>query len=541
MHLEVTDTRTLKDDEPKRASYEYHYKPVSIGSHSANTLQLPELDVAEYHALLLPVGDRGDQWNFQPTTPNAVTYINGDVAMEPRPLEDGDVLKISYFELTFTLDLPEELELPEPSNMEELAKIKNYPLPARAEVNRGEDDIIMTPTMQRSLAEFGLQLRQCVDFASLLDTTLTYLMHELSARSAWMGVRRNSVSQMEFVAGKSESGAYTGEPWNLECFNYRCLSRHQHIRIPKTGQPDTQSALAVPILGQKTVLGLIYADTRRRTRVFDEADLAFLTVVSRFVASQLEAIIGDFAEQRAQLAGGELAFLHQVQERLDPKSVPGFPGLQLAAYAKSGSTSSGDFYDITKLPNGLFAAMFGHVEGSITRIALAMSEARAAFRAGACHADPPHVHLQLFNMLLFDENDPCSMSAVVMVMNPKSGALEYSMAGEIGAMLVDRHGEPRFLSPQDQPPVGADRSARFVPHKERLQEGELLAFFSPGCASATSSEGDILGRQRFIDGVCDNHGQQASGVMKDLLSDLGPYLKAGTVLSDVTVVLVGRS
>jgi len=541
MHLEITDVRTLKDAEPKTQRLEFHDTPNSVGAHSANTVQLADTDIGDYHAMILPIGDESEEWLYQPTTPDDGTKINGEPVAGPQPLDDGDIIEITHFQLKFILDQAPELELPEPSDLDELAKIKQFPLPERAEVRRGDEDITLSSEMQERLARFGLKLRLCQDFAQLLEETLDFLVPEIGARMVWMGVRRNPSAKLEFVAGKSEKGRLTTEPAMFDCFEYRCLSRRQYIRLPKTPDADTQSALAVPIVGEKGTLGLIIANTRRRTRVFDESDFGFLVIISRFVASQLEAIIGEHIALRHRLAGGELAFLREVQEKLDPTDVPNWPGIQLSAFAKPGSVRGGDIYDITRLPNGLAAFLLGSISGSTARTALAMTEVRTAFRIAAMHADPPHVQFKAMNWLFQTDSEPCKLAAVLLVMNPKTGAAEFSVAGNVGAIVVDDKGEARVLHDPNVPPLGETRNFDYKPARARIKPGELLALFSPGCRLVKNAAGAELGEESLISSISDGFGQPASTAMDDLKVDLAPYLRQGVAEDDVTIMLVRRA
>jgi hypothetical protein len=438
------------------------------------------------------------------------------------------------------MDQAPELELPEPTNLDELAKIRQYPLPSRADVRRGDENVSLTPVMQKEIASFGLSLRACGDFASLLEVTLDGLIRALGARTAWMGLRRDVIGPLEQVAGKSDRGEYVGEPWNLDAFTYRCMTRHQFIRLPKTGQPETQSVIAVPILGSRASMGLIIVDTRRRTRVFDEGDLHLVTMISRLVASQWEAIVGAMVTQRKRLSSDERSLVREVQARLDPSSVPDWPQLHMSAYAKPGTESAGDIHDVTRLPNGLASFMIGTVKAATIRTAIALAEVRSAFRVAAMHADPPHVLLQELNYLLYDSSNPCALTVANIVMNPKTGAAEFATAGEIGALIVDARGNARELAEPGQPATGLDRAFKGIARKERLGEGETLVLFTGGCATARDAEGSALGRDRFVDTLCEGFDQPVGALMSELLTDLGGFLKTGLPIDDITVLLVRR-
>ena len=537
--MEITDVRTLGEETPDVRTMEFHNTPVAIGSHTGSVVQLPDTDIAPYHAMLLPVGE--DQWVYQPTVVDGKATINEQPVDGRVELEDGDIIEITHFSIKFTLDMAPELVLPEPGNVGELARIRDYPLPPRSEVRKPDYDVSLNLSRQKTLASFALELRSCRDFAGLLECTVGMLLGAFGARTVWMGLRRDALGPLESVHGRSDQGENITEPKKIDTFTYRCLTRHQFIRISRTGDRETQSVLAVPILGERGALGLIHADTRRRRHVFDDADLDFVTMVSNLLVPHLEAIIGEQLDQRTELQAREVALLQAVQAQLDPHSVPHWPELQVAAYAKPGFEQVGDIYDIMRLPNGLAALLIGHVRASTTRAALAMTEVRSAFRIAGLHADPPHIQVKALNWLLFDEKDPCALDIAVVVTNPKTGAAEFCTAGDIGALIVDSRGNPRNLRNQDAPPVGTARGFEYRGSSERIRSQEILALYTAGCVAARDASGEAMGEGRFIDALCDGFGQPASAALDALLADHAAFLKDGRPPADITILLVHRT
>lgn len=539
MHLEITDLRTLTDDTPHVRELEFTDVPVSIGSHSANAVQLPDLDVAPYHAMILPTVE--NHWLFQPGSAEGVTQLNGKRVSGQVELEDGDVFKISHFEIKIVLDSDLELELPESRNLDEIAKIRQYPLPRRSEIRPRNEDVTILAAQQTSLADFAVRLRSCAALSDLLESTLDILIRELNARTVWIGVRRGPSGPLEFMDSRSDDGGYSGEPDMLETFVYRCLSREQFITIPRTGKPNTQSVLAAPMLVGQSALGLIIADTHKHKKVFKKADMDFLTFVAALVGPTLRSINEDQAGQKTALASSELALLHEVQARMEPSSVPQWPQLQIAAFAKPGLERSGDVYDVMRLPNGLASFIMGTVRGDTLRTALAAAEVRAAFRIAALHADPPHVQLKALNWLLDTADSTLTFDTIILVTNPKTGAAEYCTAGRIGAIIVDAKGAVRTLTTSSAPAIGVNRSFNYTPTKERLHDLETLAMFSDGCATVRDANQTPLGAKRFMNAVADGFGQPPSAVLDDLLADLAPFLKDGVPLDDITVLLIHRA
>jgi len=536
MQLQITDTRTLTDEKPDVRNMEFSNTAVTIGGHSANTVQLPDTEVAAYHGMILPLGE--DHWTYRSTDSQAQTLINGELAGEEQvDLEDGDVIEVGRFTLKLSLDAPAELVLPEARNLEELARIKDFPLPPRSEIRRQEADVSLSAARRDALVVFDATLRQAVDLPQVMEHTLDLLLPELGARTVWVGIRHGNSGPIEHLAGRNVNGPYSGEPHLWDTFQYRCLNRYQYITIPRTGQKDTQSMLAVPLMGSRGAVGLIVADTRKHRRVFDEADLDFATVVADFVASQVSALLDQREVHQSQTTASQLALLREVQASFETESPPQWNQFQLAAFARPGTETGGDLHDVARLPNGLASVLVGHVEAETMRAARALAEVRSAYRIACMHADPPQVQLRALNYLLFDEVSPCSLQVAVIVANPKTGATEYATAGSIGVIIIDGRGNPRLLTMKETPAIGKVKGFEYVGASERIEEGETLAVFSRGCATVRNVEGKKLGEERFISALCDGFGQPAPAAMADLLADLEPFLKNGTPPDDITVLL----
>jgi len=538
MRVQVIDKRTLTDTYPDVRDMEFRTPPVSVGSHSENLLQLPDINIAPFYATIDIVADN---WTFQPSLRDGVVKLNGKPVLEPVELHNGDELDITYFTIKITIDEEMVVAVPDAPATGELAKIRQYPLPPRSIVRKPDEDLRLNAARQRALADIAHHLRRCADYASLLEKTVQLLLAEMNGRMAWMGVRRQSHGPIEFMDGLSDAGKYVGEPLKFETYEYRCLARHQFIVIPRTGDGETQSVIALPILVPRGAIGLLYIDTRRHTRVFDDADLDFVTLVARLIAPVLESIIAQTGEPKREIAAGGLAAIRDMQAKLDPRSLPEWPELPFSAFSKAGADSAGDMYDIMKMPNGLAAFLVAHVIADPTRTALAMAQLRGAFRIAGLHADPPRVQLKAMNWLLFDEKDPCRTDAAILVANPKTGAAEVATAGRIAALLIDAQGKPRSLTNPEALPIGSLKNFEFAGSTVRLQPGDTLALYTSGCATATNQAGQQLGGAKFADALCDGFGQPPSAMLEDLLRDLAAFLKEGRCPDDVTILLAQRT
>ncbi len=537
MRLEITDIRTLTDEQPSVRELEFRKPPVTLGSHSENLVQLPDIQIAPHYATFDIVGD---QWVFKPTVPDGLVKRGGEPIRAPVTLHDGDVLEITWFSIRFTLDLEIVVDIPESGRSDDLARIREFPLPPRSEVRKVDESVSLNAARQASLADFTVLLRGCADWASVLEVTMRLMLTEFSARAAWMGIRRGPEGPLEFMDGATESGKPFHQPSRFETFEYRCLSRRQFIGIPRTGDAETQSVMAVPIISRRGAIGLLYVDSKKHTRVYDGADLDFLTAISRVVAATLDVVFDHREEAKKEQSAGGLNVVKEMQIRLDPRGVPDWPGLQFTAFTKGGLDSAGDIHDIMRLPNGLGALIVGHVTADPIRAAVAMAQIRGSFRIAGLHADPPRTLLKALNWLLFDDSDPLRFDAASLVVNPKTGVAELATAGAVGVLQIGIKGDRRLLADGKSPPVGSSRSFEYSGTTVRLQPGETLAFFTPGCVRVRNEADDVLSEERLVEALCDGFNRPASAAMEELLADLEPFFKRGRLPDDITVLLLHR-
>jgi hypothetical protein len=537
MRLEITDVRTLTDAEPNVRELEFRNKPVTVGSGSDSLLQLPDVEIAAHHANLLPMGE---YWVYEPTTRDSETKINGQLVTGKTDLRDGDVIDVRFFSIRVTFDSEIQLDQPDPAQVGDLAKIRQYPLPPRSVTRKPDSNVTLAPARQKLLTDVVLRLRDVHDLATLLEGVAEFLVRELSGRVTWIGIRRSAADAPEFIEYRNEQGVVVGEPPNLETYVYRCLNRQQFITVPRTGHEDTQSVLAVPVLGTRAAVGLIYVDTRKHTRVFDEGDLDFVTLLSRLLAPLVERFLQTGAllpaVGRASPGGLAAAVAPAVRD-----SFPQWPQLSIAAFARHGQEPGGDFHDVMKLPNGLTALLLVHVDGDAARVAGALAQLRGAFRVAGLHADPPHVQLKALNWLLYDEAAALRADAVVTVINPKTGAMEIGNAGKLGMLLIDSHGQPTKLGNPQAPPLGSQKNADYAGAAARIADDCTLALFSRGCIKACNASGEAIGEKRFLAALCSNAGQPAPTALEDMLSEVAPFLSAGQLPDDATVVLAHRN
>ncbi len=510
---------------------------ITIGSDSGSQVHLPDLQVDLEHARLLIVP--GGHWSLEAAHPDAVTVVNGRRLDKRCPIYNGDEIQIGGFLLKVAVDGKFDLGATGRTSLDDLARIKEFPLPRHGEAKQYDEPIAMQARVHRAIAALSQDLAACGDAEVLIGRVLDYLIETFDARMAWFGFRRQPRGDLEFMEGRNSDGTPGQDPPLLPTLEYRSLDRGQSLRLRRL--EDGASAISTPLQGRRGRFGLLYAESRKTADRFRGHQLDRLFLIGTHVAARLESLLLGVSQPPRPAAADELAFLRDVQRRLDPKSVPPWAGFQVGIYSRPGADRGGDVYDLMTMPNEMASVFIGHVSGDATRTAMAIAEVHAAFRIAGLHGDPPHTLMRELNWLLHSARGECGLAAASAVMNPKSGAMEFSAAGQLGAVLIDAKGTPRTLIESPCPRLGTAKSMETPRQNLRLSSGEMLVLFTPGCSTVMDEQGASLTEQRLVNAICDGFGLGPADLLQELQGELAGFFKKGRQPDDITVMLIQRA
>ena len=294
-------------------------------------------------------------------------------------------------------------------------------------------------------------------------------------------------------------------------------------------------------MGTDGSLGMVFVDAGDSDRRYDTHDLDFFVLLLNTTAAQLEAIFAQIAKNRAAMLEGEVTVAHAIQTRLTPRKLPQWDELQCGAFREMGRERTSDIYDLVRLSNQMALLMIVHTSASGPVPSMLMAQAQAAFRVAAMHLDAPHTYLRSLNNLVYDGTQDHLLDCFVGVIEPPTGNIRYARAGRMGAYIISNRGEARMLgTPQPTPSVAATKDPEYSLCPEKLKPSETLVLFTPGVITAHNSKGEVFGETRFVNILRDGFGQQASGMLREMLSDLKQFTEAGTQPDDITVILAHR-
>lgn len=253
---------------------------------------------------------------------------------------------------------------------------------------------------------------------------------------------------------------------------------HLAERILRQG--DQWTALVVPIQASGRVIGVM-------SLVSGDWDGSPPDDV-RFAAEGLAARAG-VALLNARRFEDERATAALLMEAIIPRDLPDVPGYELAArYLPSDGRVAGDWYDVTRLPNGGYLIGIGDVGGHGIAAASLMGQLRNCARGFAVIGRSPAEILDALGAVTADVED-CFATVAYAVLEPEAHALRWSTAGHLPPLWFG-DGPATYLEQRGSPPLGC---ARTSPGEQRIVLDE------PGSGVLLVTDGVVEGRRRSLE------------------------------------------
>jgi serine phosphatase RsbU (regulator of sigma subunit) len=306
---------------------------------------------------------------------------------------------------------------------------------------------------------------------------------------------------------------------------------------------SVRSALVVPLwsAGRRDVMGVVYLDTSRLTRAFDEEDLGLATSIANVASAQIQnaRLREDNAEHRR--LEHEVQVAARLQASLLPSRPPALPGWTIAGAAAPGRAVGGDYYDWDLAEEELRLA-FGDVAGKGVPAALLTGTVRALVRTFWGCPDLAAAAARINQAVL--ENVPAGRYATAFLarLDPSAGRLTYVNAGHHAPLLVRANGGLETL-PAGGRPLGLFADGDYVAAVVDLRPGDTLVVSSDGILEA---ERDGPAKEEFGAGRLASFARaglalDAEALVAWIAAEVEAFSPADAMADDRTVMALKRS
>jgi serine phosphatase RsbU (regulator of sigma subunit) len=237
----------------------------------------------------------------------------------------------------------------------------------------------------------------------------------------------------------------------------------------------------------------------------------------------------------------ELRVARLIQQTLLPKSLPGLPGYDVAAYYRPAREVGGDFYDFLELEDGRLGLVVGDATGHGVPAALMMANTQSVLRAVAQRggSEPGRILAEVNEVLLAYIPPSMFVTCFYAILEPKSGHLIYANAG---------HDLPYLWNGCDCEelrargmPLGLMPGMSYEEKEMVLDTGEGVLFYSDGLVEAHNPEGEMFGFPR-LRALIAQHGEEERALRELLMKELHSFTgEKWEQEDDITLVTLRRA
>jgi sigma-B regulation protein RsbU (phosphoserine phosphatase) len=482
------------------------------------------------------------------------TYVNGK-RITRHELQNSDRIEFGAqdsYQLIFALDGAELKRL-----MDQLgASEKNTPAPGMVGGNLGKLRAILdlARTLQSSFSVDDV-LASVVDTALAitgaergflllrhprgLDTRVArhrkgHKLHETDLRVPREVIHRALQHRRELLSMNFDPIS-TGEtkPQNsvadLELRSVICVPL---VRI-RAGQGDATSVLAT---GSETV-GVLYMDSRIAAADLAGGNRELLQTLAIEASTVLENARLLEEESIKRRMEEELGLARTIQQSLLPGSLPAKGWMCAAGSSVASREVGGDYYDVTPVTAGCWAAVVADVSGKGVGSALLASLLQGALITATEHPEAMVRRMERLNEFLLGRTGGEKYATVFYGLLNSDGSLHYVNAAHCPPMIVRVGGAIEELETTGMP-VGLLEGAEFPSAECRLTPGDKVVIYTDGVTEAQDINGGFFGKKRLRQ-IATAYGSKSCAAIHDAIQDgVAAFTEGAPQSDDITVVVL---
>ncbi len=512
---------------------------LTIGSDVTCNIHLPDPRLGKHQANI--TRDDAGEWWLEVLDYSVPTCLNRAIQRSRAKLHHADEIECGPFSLRFFIESEQSKEVQQQERMAALLRSHGDSLPLGTIILKEDEGLAVTSDELTRITQLALQLCRCESVGDMLPVVLRAAVSRFNARRAWIGLRKVEKDDFDWLLGQTAVGKPIDRPHFCELAESRCIRQGHHLCTPDVPQDGIGSAMAVPLVGSKFTLGMLYVENDPADPPYDEQALLAFRAMACGAAVPIDAMIRQILEVRRAALNTELAMARSTQDALTPTVLPRWDSMQVAAYRLMGTETCCDLYDIMQLRDKTAALLVVKLHFPLHEIPCKLGEIRAAFRSAVLYGEAPHLFARALNWLLHDGDKGTFVDVAVARVWPDSGKVELCTAGRrVIVARVHENGRAERIESDVGPPVGQSRGAVYAMHSFELADGDSLVLASDGVESAKNAAGEVFGVRGLCDAVSDGLGDTPGHVLKEFASDLGEFLDGGANPQDISVVLLRR-
>src|SRR5215470_1787929 len=301
---------------------------------------------------------------------------------------------------------------------------------------------------------------------------------------------------------------------------------HDTAKDPRyiASHPDIRSEIAVPLVAQDKVIGIMDLESDR-VGYFSDDHMRTLALLAPQVASSLEnaRLYAEIA-QREKAMEEDLRAARDLQRVLIPDANPEIEGLEAAVKLRPAREISGDIYDIFEHRDGQTVIAMGDVSGKGAAAALYGGLMSGLLRTLAPRRRRPAELMKALNDALIERKvDARYVTLGVLLWDPATRQIVMANAGAIPPMIC--RGAEIIKLRVEGVPLGLLETREYEEVTFQAEPGDVVILYSDGITDHLNASGVEFGRGRLAQVVRSNCAVPAEGLIDVIFHELDKFSK----------------
>jgi len=301
--------------------------------------------------------------------------------------------------------------------------------------------------------------------------------------------------------------------------------------------PETRSELAVPLIYQEKVIGVIDLEHTKRGYYTEDHKRVLTTLAAQLaIAIENARLYEEIARQEKRLER-DLELARELQFRLLPPVLPQMKHLDVEAKFVPARAIGGDLYDFVPYSLSRLGIVIGDVSGKGAPAAIYAALVSGILRSHAPIEPGPAEMLSAVNLSLAERRIAAQfVSIIYAVWDDEKRTLLVANSG-LPRPIYCHDGEVEFIEATGLP-LGLFDEADYDEFSFKGKPGDLFVFYSDGILDARNIRGHSFGPDRVAAIVAECAQKSAACVVKEIFKAVTAHAAGVETFDDQTVVAI---
>jgi len=301
--------------------------------------------------------------------------------------------------------------------------------------------------------------------------------------------------------------------------------------------PETRSELAVPLIYQEKVIGVLDLEHTRRGYFTEDHKRTLTTLAAQLAIAIENARLYEQVARQEQRLERDLALARELQFRLLPHSRPKVNNLEVEAKFVPARAIGGDLYDFVPYSLSRLGIAIGDVSGKGAPAAIYAALVSGILRSHAPIEPGPAEMLSAINLSLAERRIAAQfVSIIYAVWDDQTRTLVVANSG-LPKPIYCHDGKIESIEVTGLP-LGLFDEADYDEVSFKARPGDMFVFMSDGIVDARNRHGQSFGQERVEAIVAQCSTKSADCVVNEVFSAVTDFAAGVDAFDDQTVVAI---